>query len=70
MKAIQRNIIPILIIIFLSVNVTCLAQTSNVPGSNVKKEKKKKKRKKVKLPKIDLSHWKVTIPEGTGKEVL
>ena len=23
--------------------------------------------KRIKLPKIDLSHWKVTIPEGSGK---
>lgn len=27
----------------------------------------KSKKKKVKLPKIDLAHWKVTIPEGSGK---
>ena len=29
--------------------------------------KKKKKKKKYRLPKVDLSHWKVTIPEGSGK---
>ena len=29
---------------------------------NHKKEKKKKKQRKVRLPKIDLSHWKVTLP--------
>ena len=32
-----------------------------------RKKKKRKKRKKVKLPKIDLSHWKVTLPEMNDK---
>ncbi|MFD2917193.1 polysaccharide lyase family 7 protein [Psychroserpens luteus] len=32
-----------------------------------KKKKKKKKRKKVKLPNIDLSHWKVTVPVANEK---
>lgn len=31
------------------------------------KKKKQKKKKKYRLPKVDLSHWKVTIPEGSGK---
>lgn len=35
------------------------AQTSEV---NKKEKKKKKRNKKVKLPDIDLSHWKVTLP--------
>ncbi|MEM6515545.1 MAG: hypothetical protein AAF688_05135, partial [Bacteroidota bacterium] len=30
--------------------------------SKTKKKKKKKRRKKVRLPDIDLSHWKVTLP--------
>ncbi|MEO0902792.1 MAG: polysaccharide lyase family 7 protein [Bacteroidota bacterium] len=30
-------------------------------------KKKKKKKKKYRLPKVDLNHWKVTIPEGSGK---
>ena len=51
----------------LSVNVACNAQTSDVTDMNVKlkkpkKKKKRKKSKKVKLPEIDLSHWKVTLP--------
>lgn len=33
----------------------------------IKLNKKKKRKKKYRLPKIDLSHWKVTIPEGKGK---
>jgi hypothetical protein len=32
-----------------------------------KKRKKKKRKKKVKLPKIDLSHWKVTLPATNDK---
>lgn len=32
-------------------------------------KKKKKKKKKYKLPEIDLSHWKVTIPVGKPTEV-
>jgi len=47
------------------------AQTSvDTETSVVKKEKKKKKkkrRKKVKLPNIDLSHWKVTLPVTNDK---
>ncbi|WP_298418787.1 polysaccharide lyase family 7 protein [uncultured Kordia sp.] len=33
-----------------------------------KKRKKRRKKKKFKLPKIDLSHWKVTTPAGNGKK--
>ena len=48
------------------------AQSSdNTEVDAVKKERKKKKRKKkkkYKLPKIDLSHWKVTTPAGNGKK--
>ena len=43
---------------------TLPAQT-NIAHGQVKVEKRKKKR--FKLPDIDLSHWKVTIPEGSGK---
>ncbi|MBQ4821012.1 polysaccharide lyase family 7 protein [Aquimarina sp. MMG016] len=68
MKNIQKNILPFLVIVFLSVNTTCHAQTSSVTDSNVKKEKRKKK-KKYRLPKIDLSHWKVTLPIGKPDEV-
>ena len=34
-----------------------------------KKAKKKKKKKKVRIADIDLSHWKVTIPDGKPDEV-
>jgi hypothetical protein len=60
-----------LVILFFTVNATCQEKTSGVAVSenqNSKLHKKKKeKRKKIKLPAIDLSHWKVTIPEGEGK---
>ncbi len=68
MKNIQKNLLPFLIIVFLSVNATCQSQESSVTDTNVKKEKRKKK-KKYQLPKIDLSHWKVTLPVGKPDEV-
>ena len=68
MKSILKNIVALFVLIFLSVNATCVAQKSSVSGKKNKIEKKRKKRKKrFKLPKIDLSHWKVTIPEGNDK---
>ena len=72
MNNIQRYLLPFLIIIFFSVNVTCQNQTSDVTDLNVKtekktKKKKKKRRKKVKLPSIDLSNWKVTLPISNEK---
>jgi len=53
--------------IFLAVNATSQNKKSSVTESDSKIEKHNKKKKKVKLPQIDLSHWKVTIPEGKGK---
>lgn len=53
--------------IFLAVNATSQNKKSSVTESDSKIEKRDKKKKKVKLPQIDLSHWKVTIPEGKGK---
>ena len=48
--------------------ITAFSQKKdNLATADVKVEKKKRKKKKYKLPKIDLSHWKVTIPEGKGK---
>ena len=58
--------ILIILILFVSVNATCQDKGSSVSDSEIKIEKKqkkkKKKKKKVKLPNIDLSHWKVTLP--------
>lgn len=68
MNNIQRNILPFLVILLISVNATSQTQKSSVTDSNVKKEKRKKKKKKYKLPNIDLSHWKVTTPSGDDKK--
>ena len=64
MNNFRKEILYILVIAFLSVNATCQTKKGSVTDADVKVEKrtKKKKKKKVKLPKIDLSHWKVTLP--------
>lgn len=49
-----------------------VAQQNDEPGISSEKaenSKSKKKRKKYKLPEIDLSHWKVTIPVGNPTEI-
>lgn len=69
MKNFRSGLLTTFLMIFLTVNATSQTKESSVTDSGIKTEKeaKKKKRKKVKLPKIDLSHWKVTIPKGEGK---
>lgn len=68
MKNFRKEIVSFLLIVFLILNATAQNKKSSVTESDVKVEKRnKKKKKKVKLPKIDLNHWKVTIPEGQGK---
>ncbi|MFS4494420.1 polysaccharide lyase family 7 protein [Maribacter sp. 2308TA10-17] len=53
---------------FLVIGVKSQEKTSNTLATNIKVGKKKRKvKRKLKLPKIDLNHWKVTIPEGKGK---
>ena len=42
-------------------------QTEETVKSELKKKNRKKRKKKVKLPKIDLSHWKVTLPVTNDK---
>lgn len=75
MNIFRRNILLFVLIGFLAVNATSQIKSSSVTESHVKVEtkKKKKKRKKVKLPMIDLSHWKVTLPvanvEGKPYEI-
>ncbi|WP_204346812.1 polysaccharide lyase family 7 protein [Psychroserpens algicola] len=65
---IQKHILLIILIVFLSVNATSQNQKSSVADTETKvekkdkKKKKKKRKKKVRLPEIDLSHWKVTLP--------
>ena len=50
--------------VFLILNATSQSTKGSVTESDVKigKKAKKNKKKKYKLPKIDLSNWKVTIP--------
>ena len=71
----KQVLLSILMIAFLSVNATSQNKESSVADTETKVEKRKKKgrKKKVKLPKIDLSHWKVTLPvtndEGKPYEI-
>lgn len=69
MKSLRKELLIFTLTIVLSVNATAQNKKSSVTESDVKVEKrtKKKKKKKVKLPQIDLSNWKVTIPGGKGK---
>lgn len=67
MKKLRKELLVITVLIFLSVDATSQNKKSSVAESKIKSEKPKKKRKKVRLPEIDLSNWKVTIPEGKGK---
>lgn len=65
MKTLRKDLLAFIILIFLSVDATSQNKKSSVTESDQKIEKRKKR--KVKLPEIDLSNWKVTIPEGEGK---
>jgi hypothetical protein len=71
MKIIRKELLVLLLSIFLSGNVVGQAQENNVSDSGTKvvnkKKRKKGKKKKLKLPKIDLSHWSVTTPELNKK---
>jgi hypothetical protein len=76
MKIIRKEILGIILIAFLSVSAACQETTKSSTsesdnGTVEKQDKKKKKKKKVKLPNIDLSHWKVTLPVANeeGKPV-
>ncbi len=59
------------ILFFLAFFITASCQVnktvSTKTDTKTTKVKKKKKRKKVKLPNIDLSHWKVTLPVMNDK---
>ncbi len=62
----RKYYLAIVLIAFFSVSISAQKGQSNPDRSDVKVEKRKK-RKKIRLPEIDLSHWKVTIPAGQGK---
>jgi hypothetical protein len=67
----RRGLLVCILLIFLSANATSQNKKSSVAESDVEVEKrtKSKRKKKVKLPEIDLSHWKVTLPIGSPNEV-
>lgn len=67
MKNLQKELLTCMVLMVLSVSATAQNNDSSVTVSEAKVEKRKKGKKKVKLPEIDLSNWKVTIPEGEGK---
>ncbi len=68
MKVFRKKYLTLFLMAFLVVSATSQNKKSSVAESDIKIEKKKKKKKKkVKLPNIDLSHWKITIPAGSGK---
>ena len=66
----RKIITAFLAVSLITVNATSQAKRSSVTASGSKTEKKRKK-KRVKLPKIDLSHWKVTLPAANeeGKPI-
>ncbi|QWX84935.1 polysaccharide lyase family 7 protein [Cellulophaga sp. HaHaR_3_176] len=68
MNNIRKEFIVFLTIILISVNATSQKKKSSVTDSDLKIEKRKsKKNKKIKISKIDLSHWKVTLPIANEK---
>ncbi|GGZ93501.1 polysaccharide lyase family 7 protein [Algibacter mikhailovii] len=72
MEYFRKEILSLVLIAILSVNATVQGQNSSVTDSDAKvetkkKKNKKKKKKKYKLPDIDLSHWKVTLPVTNEK---
>ncbi|KAB1068018.1 polysaccharide lyase family 7 protein [Tamlana haliotis] len=72
MKNFRKEILGLLLIVFISVSATCQEKTSSDSDTKAKTEKKSKKKKrkkrgKVRLPDIDLSHWKVTLPVQNEK---
>lgn len=71
MKNFRKEILTIMLVVFISVNVTSQEKNTSITESDKKTEKqdkkRKKKKKKVKLPDIDLSHWKVTVPVANEK---
>jgi len=63
----QMKIISLLVLIS-AFSINCHAQSEVVKDKTTQsKKKKKKKKKKIKLPEIDLTHWKVTLPVSNDK---
>ncbi|MEN3324434.1 polysaccharide lyase family 7 protein [Mariniflexile soesokkakense] len=66
-NAFLKELVLLLIIVFISVNATCQDKVSSAAHRDSKIEKKDRKKRKYKLPDIDLSHWSVTTPELNKK---
>ncbi|MCU4174556.1 polysaccharide lyase family 7 protein [Carboxylicivirga sp. N1Y90] len=63
MKNFRIELLITVLTLFLSANANSSNKINGLTESESKIEKRdKKKKKKVKLPNIDLSHWKVTLP--------
>ncbi|WP_405413092.1 polysaccharide lyase family 7 protein [Maribacter sp. Asnod1-A12] len=68
MKLPLNNLLLFVLFSMLSICVTAQnIKSSNIESIAINKKKNNSEIKKVKLCNIDLSHWKVTIPEGKGK---
>lgn len=67
----MKNLHKYILVFFLIYFVGSSGYAQNEKGTNQteKSSKKKNKRKKYRLPEIDLSHWKVTLPVGKPDEV-
>lgn len=69
MRNFQIDLLILISVYLISVNATCQVNQNGVTDLGVKTKKElKKKRRKIKLPKIDLSHWKVTLPVSNNEE--
>ena len=64
MKYFQKAVLLIGVLTFSCISIQCQSAGSAIKGPS---EKYLNSDKKYQLPDIDLSHWKVTIPEGEGK---
>ena len=64
-----KALVLVILVVFNSQNAIAQESDSGVSSLPTKsaKKKTKKRKKKTKLPKIDLSHWKVTLPVNNDK---
>ena len=64
-----KALVLVILVVFNSQNAIAQQSDSGVLSLPTKsaKKKTKKRKKKTKLPKIDLSHWKVTLPVNNDK---
>lgn len=64
-----KALVLVILVVFNSQNAIAQESDSGVSSLPMKsaKKKTKKRKKKTKLPKIDLSHWKVTLPVNNDK---